>query len=184
MDRCTACGKCVEACPRNLFKIVSLSQKVFVRCANTQKGALIAKKCAVGCIACRKCVKTCPFEAIQVVDNLAVIDPDKCTNCALCAKACPKKSIEDTVPPECRKVAYIQDTCTGTGKCQEKCPVKAIDGSDDERRVVNPNCVGCEACAKVCQSMLGLTVSISLNIVKIMQDRHWIGGKNTCLRIF
>lgn len=39
------------------------------------------------------CQKVCPSDAIVVEDNIAHIDPEKCTNCGLCAEKCPKKII-------------------------------------------------------------------------------------------
>ena len=38
---------------------------------------------------CGICMKNCPTQAIKVVDNLAVIDYEKCVNCHLCAMNCP-----------------------------------------------------------------------------------------------
>ena len=52
------------------------------------------KVCSNACIGCMKCEKICKFDAIHVVDNVAVIDYDKCKNCKMCAKACPKGAIE------------------------------------------------------------------------------------------
>ena len=34
------------------------------------------------------------FDAIHVVNGVAVIDYDKCKNCKMCAKACPRGTIE------------------------------------------------------------------------------------------
>jgi len=52
------------------------------------------RSCKVGCIACGKCVKTCPVGAIELKDNVAIIDYTKCTNCGQCVAACPTKAIE------------------------------------------------------------------------------------------
>ena len=41
------------------------------------------------CIGCKKCEKTCEHDAIKVIDNLAVIDYDKCEDCGKCAEVCP-----------------------------------------------------------------------------------------------
>ena len=49
--------------------------------------------CSVGCIGCKMCEKVCEFDAVKVVDNIAHIDPSKCTNCGKCAEKCPKKVI-------------------------------------------------------------------------------------------
>ena len=51
------------------------------------------KVCQVGCIGCGLCVKACPNDAVHVENNLARIDPDKCTQCCLCVDKCPTKAI-------------------------------------------------------------------------------------------
>ena len=93
-EKCVACGKCVAACPKHLIDLVPKAQKVHVNCMNHDRGAQAMKVCSNACIGCMKCEKTCKFDAIHVVDNVAVIDYDKCKNCKMCAKACPKGAIE------------------------------------------------------------------------------------------
>ena len=99
-ETCTNCGACREACPRKLITEVPYKQKVFVNCSNKDKGPAVAKVCANSCIACGMCERTCKFDAIHVIDNVAVIDYDKCKNCTMCAKACPKNAIEPIPTPE------------------------------------------------------------------------------------
>ena len=93
-EKCVACGKCVAACQKHIIDLVSKAQKVHVNCMNHDRGAQAMKVCSNACIGCMKCEKTCKFDAIHVVDNVAVIDYDKCKNCKMCAKACPKGAIE------------------------------------------------------------------------------------------
>lgn len=92
-DKCTACGKCTEACPKKLFSLVPVSNKYAVRCKSSYVGKSVMDVCSVGCITCRKCEKACPVKAIEIIDNLAVIDYKVCDNRGECFKACPTKSI-------------------------------------------------------------------------------------------
>jgi ferredoxin len=64
-----------------------------VLCSNKDKGAVTRKVCKSGCIGCRKCEKVCPSEAIKVVNNVAVIDYEKCVDCGACAENCTTKCI-------------------------------------------------------------------------------------------
>ncbi|MBQ8636921.1 MAG: Fe-S cluster domain-containing protein [Clostridia bacterium] len=91
--KCKACGMCLNACPKGLITLVPVSNKVWVPCNNTEKGANTNKYCKTGCIACRICEKNCPVEAISVIDNHAVVDYSKCVSCGVCADKCPKKLI-------------------------------------------------------------------------------------------
>jgi len=92
-DKCTACGKCVAACPKELFSLVNCNKIYAVRCKSLQMGKYVMQACSVGCIACRKCEKACPIQAIKIVDNLSVIDYNICDNKGECFKVCPTKSI-------------------------------------------------------------------------------------------
>ncbi len=92
-DACKACGKCIEACPKNLIEMVPVDSQYRVSCSSKDKGPVVMKACDVGCIGCGICKKNCPAEAIEVTDFLAKIDYDKCTGCGTCAEKCPKKAI-------------------------------------------------------------------------------------------
>ncbi len=92
-EKCVACGKCVAACPNHLIELVPYEAQHLVRCASHDKGKDVKAKCENGCIACTLCTRQCEFDAVHVVDNLAVIDYEKCTNCGKCAAKCPSKII-------------------------------------------------------------------------------------------
>lgn len=85
---CTGCGLCAKKCPNHLIHIVPENVRYIIDCSNHDKGANTRKTCKVGCIGCRKCEKECPAGAITVVDNLAVIDHEKCTSCGHCKEIC------------------------------------------------------------------------------------------------
>jgi Na+-translocating ferredoxin:NAD+ oxidoreductase subunit B len=78
-EKCTACGKCVEACPKKLIELHSLTHRIFVLCKSQDKGPQVKKACSVGCIGCRICVKTCSVEGGMTVNGtLAVVNYDIC----------------------------------------------------------------------------------------------------------
>lgn len=91
--KCRSCNKCVLVCPKKLFSLVSVTHTVYVACSSHDLGRDVKSVCPVGCIACKICEKTCRFDAIHVVDNLAVIDYHKCTSCKECVSVCPAKTI-------------------------------------------------------------------------------------------
>lgn len=53
---CTACGDCVKACPKDLFEIIPLEQRLVVQCKSLIEGDDALASCAVACTTCGKCV--------------------------------------------------------------------------------------------------------------------------------
>jgi len=149
-DKCTACGNCIEACPKNVITLVPYGQEVIVDCNSKDTGKNVKASCDVGCIGCKICEKNCPFDAIHVVDNLAVIDYTKCTECMICVEKCPTGAIAGNL--ENRKKAEIdEETCIGCTLCTKVCPVDAIDGELKKPHKVDlDKCVGCGACVEKC----------------------------------
>ena len=92
---CVGCMKCAEACPKNLIVKVPYAADVTVACNSMEKGGALRKYCDIGCIGCKICEKICQYDAIHVVDNLAVIDYTKCVSCGQCAPKCPRHLIRD-----------------------------------------------------------------------------------------
>jgi Na+-translocating ferredoxin:NAD+ oxidoreductase RNF subunit RnfB len=76
-EHCTACGDCVDACPRDLFTILPMDQKLIVQCKNLLAGDDAEDMCKVACNACARCAADAAPGLIEMVNNLAVIDFDK-----------------------------------------------------------------------------------------------------------
>ncbi|MCD7836741.1 MAG: RnfABCDGE type electron transport complex subunit B, partial [Lachnospiraceae bacterium] len=51
------------------------------------------KSCNSGCLGYGSCVKVCPFDAISIVNGIAVVDREKCKACLKCVYFCPKHII-------------------------------------------------------------------------------------------
>ncbi len=148
-EKCTGCNNCVEECPHDLFLLGPISGKNHIRCSSHDAGKVVRKICEVGCIACTQCARVCPVEAIEMQENLAVLDYEKCINCGLCAEKCPT----DTIDFEGEKISAIEITedCIGCTKCAQECPVEAITGEAKEQHEIDQEtCIKCGICYNVC----------------------------------
>ena len=76
------------------------------------------KSCNYGCLGYGSCVKACPFDAIHIVDGIAVVDKEACKACGKCVDACPKHLIE--------LIPYKQKTFDRAGaiRCKTHCTVQ------------------------------------------------------------
>jgi ferredoxin len=75
-DKCTACGDCVTACPKDLFSLESIGRRLWVACKSQDAGDEMLEDCEVGCTACARCAMDAPG-LIAMTDNLPVIDYEK-----------------------------------------------------------------------------------------------------------
>lgn len=75
--KCTACGDCVEVCPKGLFSIHVVSHRLWVACKNLANGEEAEASCEVACTACGRCAADAPEGLIRIVNNLAVVDYSK-----------------------------------------------------------------------------------------------------------
>ncbi|HSJ14266.1 MAG TPA: RnfABCDGE type electron transport complex subunit B [Longimicrobiales bacterium] len=77
IEKCTACGDCVDACPLDLFTLMPLDHKLVVQCRNLLEGEAATQVCAVACNACGRCVQDAAAGLISMQRGLAVIDYER-----------------------------------------------------------------------------------------------------------
>lgn len=120
------------------------------------------KSCAQGCLGYGTCVKACAFDAITIVDGIAVIDKEKCTACGKCITECPKSVIEfvpykNEIIVECKNTEFgktVKDYCTvgciGCKICEKNCPFDAIHVENNIARIDYEKCKQCLVCTVKC----------------------------------
>jgi len=74
LSKCTACGDCVDACPRDLFELTPLNQHLFVQCKSPLAGDLALGLCSVACDACGRCAADAAPGLIRMENNLPLVD--------------------------------------------------------------------------------------------------------------
>ncbi len=83
-----------------------------------------AKSCNYGCLGFGNCVKACQFDAIHVINGVAVVDKDACKACGKCIEACPKKLIS-LIPYESNYAVACSSLDKGPD-AMKKCDVACI----------------------------------------------------------
>jgi Na+-translocating ferredoxin:NAD+ oxidoreductase RNF subunit RnfB len=76
-NKCTACGDCVDICPKQLFSLEPVSRQLWVACKNQADPSASENSCEVSCTACGRCVMDAAPGLIKLDRNLAVIDYSK-----------------------------------------------------------------------------------------------------------
>ncbi len=111
-----------------------------------------AQACKFGCLGYGDCVHACKFDALHIIDDLAVVDYDKCTGCGACVKACSRNLI--------KMVPFTHENML-TVACSSKENGKTV------RSMCQVGCIACGICAK--QSDI---FSVSDNLAAVDYQRY------------
>ena len=84
--------KCAGTCDKAKSKYKYSGNEDCVSAMSVPGGG--PKACSFGCTGFGSCVKVCDFDAIHVINGVAVVDKEKCVACGKCVATCPKSLIE------------------------------------------------------------------------------------------
>ena len=120
------------------------------------------KACQQGCLGFGECVAQCDFDAIHIVNGIAVVDREKCVGCGKCAKACPQHLIE-IIPDKSMYAVQCRNTekgvlvkqmcdadCPGCELYTRQCHFEAITVTNNIAQIDYDKCRSCGLCAQKC----------------------------------
>ena len=118
--------------------------------------------CMFGCMGLGDCVDACQFDAIGIINGVAVVNRENCVACGACTGVCPQQIIK--LVPEKNQVHVLcsskdkgavarkncDNACIGCMKCTTVCNFDAISVEDNLARIDVAKCTSCGLCASVC----------------------------------
>ena len=149
-------GDCVKTIKRYEYTGIDDCVAISVVPGSDDKG------CGFGCMGYGACVKACKFDAIHIVNGIALVNQKKCTACAACVKTCPQHIItlvpyESRVRVSCSSQARGKDVmnvckqgCIGCTLCTRQCQFDAIHMNGNVAEIDYEKCTACGACAEKC----------------------------------
>jgi len=123
------------------------------------------KGCAYGCLGMGSCARACPFNAIEMVNGLAVVHPELCVGCGACVDKCPRNIID--LAPQSAKVHIY---CSSPEKGAVKMKVCAVP------------CIACRKCVKAGEegqfTVDGFKVSVNYEAEGrgMIEGQFWVLG--------
>jgi len=120
------------------------------------------KACFDGCLGFASCVRACEYNALHIIDGVAVVYKNNCVACGACIKVCPKDLIEfvpanQEVLIECNsklKGKAVKDNCEvgciACTMCVKVCPTEAITMVNNLATINFEKCIQCGLCATKC----------------------------------
>ena len=138
------------------------------------------RACSYGCLGMGDCVRVCEFDAIKVINGVAVVDRNQCVGCGVCVRECPNHVIvmerkKDDIFILCKNkdrgavtMKKCSVGCIGCGKCKKVCKFDAIFIEDNLAEMNGDKCINCGACVKECPT--GAIIDLRKKKPKEMAD--------------
>lgn len=159
-ERKAAFVKCAGTCEKAILNYDYTGIQDCTMASMMQNGG--AKGCNSGCLGFGSCVAACLFDAIHVVDGIAVVDKEACKACGKCIAACPKHLIE-LIPYEQKtfvrcnsnakgkvQLTICQAGCIGCRLCEKNCEAGAITVTNFLAHIDADKCTECGVCVEKC----------------------------------
>lgn len=156
--------KCAGTCEKAKTKYIYSGNEDCISAVSVPGGG--PKACSYGCTGFGSCTKVCDFDAIHVINGIAVVDKEKCVACGKCVATCPKSLIE-LVPYDAKlkvncsskdfgkPVKEVCSTgCIGCKMCTRVCETGAITVENNIAKIDYSKCTGCGKCAEKCPSKI------------------------------
>ena len=148
-EKQVAVVKCIGTCEKSKIKydyegITSCKDASFIPGGGS-------KSCSYGCLGLGSCERACQFDAVKIIDGIAIIDETKCVACGMCIVECPRNIIELEVV---RKKVEVMCNSNAKGK--------------DVKSVCEVGCIGCRLCTKVCPTG---AITVENNLAKIDYEK-------------
>jgi Na+-translocating ferredoxin:NAD+ oxidoreductase subunit B len=180
----TLCAPGGSSCAQDLAEIMGVSvseaapYRAVVHCAATKQQRLLrgdyhgeptcaaanlvagVQGCTYGCLGFGDCERSCDYDAIDVVDGVAVVDQEKCIGCKACVSACPRNIIS-MIPFKADRMLVL--TCANKDRGKDVSAVCAI------------GCIGCKACTKIApdyMKMEGNRAVVDYDVFDPSQFKH------------
>jgi len=123
----------VHCTAHNMERLRATEYRGEKRCSAAHQVAGV-QGCTFGCLGLGDCVRSCNYDAIHIVEGLAMVDYKKCVGCGACSKICPRSIIQ---------IVGFQEDLIPTVACSN------TDQAKDAKAVCRTSCVACKACSKI-----------------------------------
>ena len=156
--------KCAGTCEKAKAKYKYFGNEDCVSAVSVPGGG--PKACEFGCTGFGSCTKVCDFDAIHVINGIAVVDKEKCVACGKCIATCPKSLIELVpysagIKVNCNSKSFgkpVKEVCStgciGCKLCTRVCETGAITVENNIAKIDYSKCTGCGKCAEKCPSKI------------------------------